>query len=70
MRQVVLDTETTGLHVFGRAFNIRLIQFGNEREAWVLPAELVSGWATTAIRRHKRWLLHNAAFDLQALDRV
>jgi DNA polymerase I-like protein with 3'-5' exonuclease and polymerase domains len=67
---LALDTETTGLGVFGEGFNIRLIQFGNAREAWVLQAHLFSGWATTAIRRHKRWVLHNAAFDLQALDRV
>lgn len=67
---LALDTETTGLHVFGRAFNIRLVQFGNTREAWVLQAGLFEGWITTAIRRHKRWLLHNAAFDLQALNKV
>ncbi|WNO28755.1 DNA polymerase I [Microbacterium phage FlameThrower] len=67
---LALDTETTGLHVFGRAFNIRLVQVGDTREAWVLQAALFGGWIEQAIRTHKRWLLHNAAFDLQALNKV
>ncbi|QOP64277.1 DNA polymerase I [Microbacterium phage Quenya] len=67
---LALDTETTGLHVFGRSFNIRLVQFGDTREAWVLQAALFGGWIEQAIRGHKRWLLHNAAFDLQAINKV
>ncbi|AXH47335.1 DNA polymerase I [Microbacterium phage Eden] len=67
---LALDTETTGLGIFGRGFNIRLSQFGNTREAWVLQWNLFEGWATTALRRHKKWLLHNAAYDLQVLNRV
>ncbi|QJD49859.1 DNA polymerase I [Microbacterium phage AvGardian] len=67
---IALDTETTGLQVFGRGFGIRLVQFGNTREAWVLQWELFQGWITTALRRHKKWLLHNAAYDLQVLNRV
>ncbi|QTF81977.1 DNA polymerase I [Microbacterium phage BabyYoda] len=69
-KPLALDTETTGLGVFGEGFNVRLIQIGDEREAWVLQAHLFAGWATTAIRRHARWVLHNAAFDLQALNKV
>ncbi|UGL61854.1 DNA polymerase I [Microbacterium phage Franklin22] len=67
---LALDTETTGLGIFGRGFNVRLVQFGNTREAWVLQWNLFEGWATTAIRRHKKWVLHNAAYDLQVLNRV
>lgn len=67
---LALDTETTGLGVFGRGFNVRLVQFGNTREAWVLQSALFEGWITTAIRRHACWILHNAAFDLQVLNRV
>ncbi|UGL62007.1 DNA polymerase I [Microbacterium phage Skylord] len=69
-KPLALDTETTGLGVFGAGFGVRLIQIGDEREAWVLQANLFAGWATTAIRRHKQWILHNAAYDLQVLDKV
>lgn len=69
-KPLALDTETTGLGVFGAGFGVRLIQIGDEREAWVLQASLFADWATTAIRRHKQWILHNAAYDLQVLDKV
>ncbi|WIC89490.1 DNA polymerase I [Microbacterium phage BAjuniper] len=67
---LALDTETTGLHVFGRAFGIRLVQVGNSRTAWVLRSDLFGRRIEEAVRRHARWLLHNAAFDLQALNKV
>lgn len=67
---LALDTETTGLGIFGKGFNVRLVQFGNTREAWVLQAALFEGFIISAIRRHAKWVLHNAAFDLQVLDRV
>lgn len=43
MRQpfVAIDTETTGFEVFASDFEIRIAQFGNENEAWVME---VPGW--------------------------
>lgn len=38
---VALDTETSGLDVHARDFHVRLIQFGNKTEAWVMNCE---GW--------------------------
>ncbi|AUG84837.1 DNA polymerase I [Microbacterium phage Sharkboy] len=67
---LALDTETTGLQVFGRAFNVRLVQVGDTREAWVLQWAVYQAIIVECIRRHKKWLLHNAAFDLQVLNRV
>lgn|GEM_PF-996964 len=67
---LALDTETSGLQVFGRSFNIRLVQVGDTREAWVLQWSVFRDIITECIRRHKRWLLHNAAYDLQVLNRV
>lgn len=67
---LALDTETTGLGIFGKVFNVRLVQFGNTREAWVLQHALFEGFIISAIRRHAKWVLHNAAFDLQVLNRV
>jgi DNA polymerase-1 len=69
-KPLALDTETTGLHVFGDSFGVRLIQIGDAREAWVLQAHLFADWAVSVIKQHAHWILHNAAFDLQVLNRV
>lgn len=36
---VALDTETSGLNVHARDFHVRLIQFGNRDDAWVMNCE-------------------------------
>ncbi|MGY1440188.1 hypothetical protein [Streptomyces reniochalinae] len=36
---IALDTETTGLDVFGASYRLRTVQFGDEREAWVIHWE-------------------------------
>src|SRR5690606_27218256 len=35
-----VDSETSGLDVFSPGFELRLVQFGNRDEAWVLRADL------------------------------
>lgn len=67
---LALDTETTGLGIFGRGFNVRLVQIGDTREAWVIQWAQFRAGVADAIRRHARWILHNAAYDLQVLNRV
>lgn len=67
---VGLDVETTGLDIFG-GDTLRTVQFGDEREAWVVPVSTAPDRATIseAIRRCRGALvLHNATFDLLALD--
>lgn len=69
-RYLALDTETTGLGIFGPAFRTRLVQFGTRTEAWVLDARR---WGD-AIRRvlrdpAQRFVIHNAAYDGLVLDR-
>lgn len=66
---LALDTETNGLGVFKPDATVRLIQIGNDWEAWVLDAQRWKAWATNAIRRHKTWTAHNFAYDAQVLDR-
>lgn len=68
---VGLDTETTGLHIYGAAFGCRLVQFGDASEAWVLRADLFADVirATLADPRRK-WVAHNAPYDLLVLDRT
>ena len=69
-KPLALDTETTGLGVFGHGFNIRLVQIGDEREAWVLQWARFRGLIEQCIRLHAKWIAHNFAYDAQVLDRV
>ncbi len=62
------DTETTSVSTFDRDFQVRMIQFGNTHEAWVVPFEQWSGAINDLIQRTPATLLiHNSAFDVQAL---
>ncbi|WP_055523413.1 DNA polymerase [Streptomyces graminilatus] len=62
------DTETTGLDWWnvGRGFRIRLAQFGNARESWVLPVETnpeFKAAAIWALRKARCLIAHNGTFD-------
>ncbi|MFG3176619.1 DNA polymerase [[Kitasatospora] papulosa] len=62
------DTETTGLDWWnsGRGFRIRLAQFGNGVESWVLPVEVnpqFKAAAVWALRKAHRLIAHNGTFD-------
>lgn len=67
-----LDSETTGLDIYAEKFRCRLVQFGNHREAWVVPVE--NGprfqqevrWALSVV---DGFVLHNASYDLQVFDK-
>lgn len=70
-RVLGLDTETTGLHIFGEAFRCRLVQFGSEVEAWVLNADqFMDSIRWTLYDKSRQWVAHNAPFDLLVLDTV
>ena len=64
-----LDTETTGLGVYEPDFRVRLVQFGNDREAWVLRADRFRDVIVRALRQPRLWTVHNFAFDGQVIDR-
>jgi DNA polymerase-1 len=64
-----LDTETTGLDIYSPGYKLRLVQFGNAREAWVLQADLFRDAIVRALRQPRLFAVHNAAFDLQVIDR-
>lgn len=62
------DTETTGLDWWNsdRGFRIRLAQFGNDVESWVLPVEVNPQFkvaAVWALRKAHRLIAHNGTFD-------
>jgi DNA polymerase-1 len=64
-----LDTETTGLDIYARDFECRLLQIGNRDTAWVLRADLFARQIKAALRQPRHFTVHNAAFDLLVIDR-
>lgn len=69
-RVLGLDTETTSLDVYTPGFRVRLVQFGNTREAWVLRADLFADAIRRALRQDRLFVVHNASFDLRVIDRT
>lgn len=68
---VGVDSETTGLDVFATGFRLRLVQFGDADDAWLLPVERGEPFrraARWALRTLPRMVVHNAAFDALAFD--
>lgn len=71
-RTLAVDTETTGLDIYSDTFKCRLVQFGTQDEAWVLPVELSERLveeARTALVHVGKIVMQNASYDLQVLDR-
>lgn len=70
-RPLALDTETTDLHIYGAAFRCRLVQLGSATEAWVLQADRFREVIIAVLADpRRRFVVHNAAFDLLVLDRT
>lgn len=72
LRCLAVDTETTGLEMYAPGFKVRLVQFGNTREAWVLPVELGGVFVEDALKAIKalgKLVFHNGVFDLQVIDK-
>lgn len=67
---ISIDTETTGLDTYKD--KVRLIQFGNAEEGWVLPVEGPASWAGLAIDALRRYLghinMHHGKFDVNMID--
>lgn len=73
LRVLGLDSETTGLDIYDDKFRCRLVQFGTPRESWVVPVEKgpeFKAEVVNALKWVKRFILHNAMFDLQVFDRT
>ncbi len=64
------DLETTGLDVWSPGFEIRLAQFGNEDEAWVLDYAKWHEAVDVAFLSMNELVIHNASFDLIAMEAV
>jgi DNA polymerase-1 len=70
---LAVDTETTGLDIYSDTFRCRLVQFGTQDEAWVLPVDesptQLQNEARMALTHVKKIVMQNASYDLQVLDR-
>jgi DNA polymerase-1 len=69
-RVIGLDSETSGLNIFSPGFELRLVQFGNEREAWVLRADLFEAAIRDTLLSDRIFAVHNAPFDLLVFDQM
>lgn len=68
---VAFDTETTGLNTYEPGFNVRLMQFGNANEAWVMDCGRWVGFIDDIFRDFRgRFVAHNSAYDVAALRAV
>ncbi|BBC43865.1 putative DNA polymerase I [Mycobacterium phage GS4E] len=68
---LAVDTETTGLDIYSDTFECRLVQFGTQDEAWVVPVELGDVFiedVRIAIGALRTVVMQNASYDLQVLD--
>lgn len=73
LRVLGLDSETTGLGIYQDDFRVRMVQFGTTTESWTVPVEKGSVYQEVvrqALRGVSRFILQNAAFDLQVFERT
>lgn len=73
LRFLGLDSETTGLDIYGSKFECRVVQFGTPTEAWVVPVERGGRYVEDvrqALRAVQGFVLHNASYDLQVFEQT
>ncbi|MFD0276204.1 DNA polymerase [Kitasatospora sp. NPDC127111] len=71
-RRVAVDTEATGLDTFSPGFRLRVVQFGTEDVAYVLPVDYnrqLQELAAWALETLPSLLMFNAPFDCLVMGR-
>lgn len=68
-RVLGLDTETTGLNIYGESHALRLVQIGFDGTAWAINADRWREPIRYALKAHEKWVAHNVPYDLLVLDR-
>ncbi|WP_158881909.1 DNA polymerase [Amycolatopsis anabasis] len=72
LRALAVDSESTGLDIYGQDHRLRLVQFGTKTESWVIPVELGGRFkedARRALLGVDKLVFQNGVFDLQEFDR-
>ncbi|MBM7771936.1 DNA polymerase-1 [Actinokineospora baliensis] len=72
LRGLAVDSETTGLDIYAPTNRVRLVQFGNKTDAWVVPVEHGRPFeeaARRALLGLDQLVIQNASFDLAVFDR-
>lgn len=64
-----LDTESTGLAVYSPSWRLRTAQIGDGRVGWVFDVNLHRGVVLETLRSSRFFAIHNAAYDLQSIER-
>jgi len=67
--RIGLDTETSGLDVYSPNWELRLVQFGDDRTGWVLRVDQFREQIIGCLRDQRRqFVVHNYGFDGLVLD--
>lgn len=72
IKVLAFDTETTGLDIYSRSYRLRLVQFGNQHEAWVIPVELGDPYLTVVaqtLSAVEKIVGKNLSFDFKVINR-
>ena len=68
-RPIAVDSETNGLYPYAPSFQLRLVQFGTQDEAWVVPYRPETRRVIVAgLSRPLGLIAHNAGFDLLVFE--
>lgn len=70
---LAVDSETTGLDIYGDEFRCRMVQFGTEQESWVVPVEInprFRGEVRLALQAIQSMAIQNASYDLQVFEQT
>lgn len=71
LKVLAFDTETTGLDIYSRGYRLRLVQFGNKHEAWVIPVELGGDYVVVTIKTLmavEKIVGKNLSFDFKVVN--
>lgn len=72
-RILACDSEATGLDMYSPTFRLRLVQFGNQHESYVIPVERGGqfvGDVVGALKFTDKLVFQNGGFDLQVFNQT
>ena len=67
---VAVDTETSGLEIFSKGYELYCVQFGSADTAYVLDSDRWASVIVQALDSGVQVIFHNATFDMLVLDQM